>query len=545
MSQIFITGHRNPDMDSVCAAYAYARLKSQLDSLNTYMPIRCGHLNKNTKALFERLGAASPQYWKDARPRVSSVMRTSDEISLAPDDPVGKLIALFSDSQPSVVPVVKADQLVGLLSLDDITAFFLKDNLGKRPIYHFHTSSFGKVMPGFYLQKSPIEEFDAPLMVGAMPFESFKPKIEAMTDARPILIIGNRKNHLALASTLDLPAIILTGLDEGQKPDMDLGKFKGTVYVSSLDTAETTRHLRLCQSVQSLLRRQGPAISSSDLFDDAKARLASSKLRGLAVYDDSQNWTGFVTRRCFLDKPRMKLILVDHNEPDQSIPGIEDADVIEIIDHHRLGAQKTSLPITIETKPIGSTCTLVYQLYQRHSAVLDKITATLLLSGLLSDTVLLKSPTTTFEDYTAAQDLAAIAGIEDLTAYGESLFGSGACVHDSLPRALVDGDFKTYDENGVRFGIGQCEVTTLEDVDEAKDDLLKALEQARKESHLDWTMLLITNVLTQTSVLLATDYPQRQGRISYAPDGKGKYLLPGVLSRKKQLLPEIIRVLTE
>ena len=544
MAEIYISGHRNPDMDSVCAAYSYAHLKNKIDQTNTYIPVRCGNLNDSTKAQFERLGVVPPAFIKDVRTRVVSVTRTAKSV-LQVTDPVYKLVSLYGQAiQPSVVPVLENETYRGLLSVDEVSSFVLKENCGTRPVYHFVVDNFSKVLRGRYLKKGEQFFFDAPIVVGAMRYTVFCKHMEALLEQKPILVVGDREDHIRKAVEMQIPGIILTGLENGLTSQVDFDSYQGTVFVSELDTAETLRLLRLSIPVTQLMKQEPPVIQDDCLFDEAKSILSDSEFRGLPVFHGNE-WRGFITRRCFLEKPKTKLIMVDHNEPEQSVPGIDEAEVVEIIDHHRLGAAKTRHPIYICCEPLGSTCTIIYNLFVRHEVEISEQLAKVLLSGIVSDTVMLKSPTTTFEDFTAVQDLCHLAGIEDMRTFGETMFSSGASLAKEDPHKMLEADFKQYKELGVRFGIGQCEVTTLSDVDEYKASYLHGLEELKRAYALDWAMFLITDVVKENSVLLMTSMPIAEHKLAYVKQGEGKFLLPGVLSRKKQLLPEILRVLEE
>jgi len=237
--------------------------------------------------------------------------------------------------------------------------------------------------------------------------------------------------------------------------------------------------------------------------------------------------------------------LVDHNELKQSVEGLDEADIVEIIDHHRLDAEKTQRPIFIAAEPVGSTCTIVYHQFLRWQTALDAQTARILLAGIIGDTVILKSPTTTDQDRRAVAALAEIAEIADVYQFGEDLFSAAKVLRDADVKQVVEGDFKMYEEHGIRFGIGQVEVTTLEQVDEVKDAYLSQLDRTRKNLGLDWALLLVTDVIKEDSVLLSTEFTRFEKTLAYPKEAAGKYLLKGVLSRKKQLLPEILRVIEE
>ena len=239
--------------------------------------------------------------------------------------------------------------------------------------------------------------------------------------------------------------------------------------------------------------------------------------------------------------PKYNVILVDHNEPRQSIKGIEEANIVEIIDHHRIDAVKTDVPIYIDAAPLGSTCTIVYQLFLRHNVTPDEMTAKTLLTGILSDTVILKSPTTTYIDQVSAKALAAVCKV-NLEEFGLFMFSNTQGLKTREPQEAIASDFKTYSEKGVTLGIGQCEVTTLHDLSEYAQEYLENLEQIRARNGLDWAVLMITDILKEHSVLLCTEH-RLNGHLQYHLMENQIYDMPNVLSRKKQLLPELLNVI--
>jgi len=277
------------------------------------------------------------------------------------------------------------------------------------------------------------------------------------------------------------------------------------------------------------------------IFDDAKKILLGSDLRGLPVLKDGR-FAGIVTRRSFIEKPRRKIIMIDHNEAAQSISGAHEAEVREIIDHHRLAAEKTNSPIYVFSKPLGSSCTIVFQHYRMHGVVIERPYAVLMLSGILSDTLILRSPTTTDEDRAAARELAAIAGL-DIPSYAQEILSRMTTLENLEPLKTASGDFKVYQDFGMSVGIAQVEVISLDGVESVMDNFLAALEKVRQDHSLDWSMLLVTDVVSEDSLLLMTAFEKAESHLAFQQKQAGLYHLPGVLSRKKQLLPEILRVM--
>ena len=432
MSKIYITGHRNPDMDSLCSAYAYAKLKNQIDKDNEYIAVRIGNLTKSIQKFFEGIGAEPPIYKNHIYPIVQDVILEPGE-KIDVNMPLVKLSKFYNEVNPSSYPIYDGDEFLGLLSVDDIAIWLMQ-------------------------------------------------KLE--------------KNENIDSKTL----------------------------------------------IKDVLKIREDKFDATDMFEDGKAIMIKSKLRGFPVYEDNK-YIGYVTRRCFLEAPKHNVILVDHNEASQSIKGLETANIVEIIDHHRLGALKTILPIYMDIEPLGSTCTIVYQQYLKHNMKPDETVAKVLLAGLISDTVILKSPTTTKTDVETANDLTKLAKV-DLNEFAEKMFSSMGGLTADVANEKIESDFKIYAENGVSVGIGQCEVVTLRDLDNYKDAYLKTLDEVRQKNSLNWAMLMITDVIKETSVLLTTDFKLNKN-IQYKKLENNVYDMPGVLSRKKQLLPDVLSIINQ
>jgi manganese-dependent inorganic pyrophosphatase len=543
MEMVYVTGHRNPDMDSVCAAHCYAALKNAVDPDTRYQPIRCGAMNAQTRYVFEQLGIEAPSLVRDVYPKVADVAKR-DIITLNVTDPVYTAIRELDERTLSMIPVFEnMQQFRGLVSIHEISSFLISDNLHTRPVYRFLTDNFKRVVPGYFYRMGQVQEFSAPIMIGAMPYEISIQRIRELGDVKPILIVGLREELVAYAIENEFPAIILTGLDEDRSISIDFSSYSGTVYVSRADTAETVRLLRLSAPLKDIMNASPLAVQSSEKYETAKERLVNSEYRGLPVFEGDQ-FSGIVTRRCFIEKPQRRLILVDHNEINQSVPGAAEAQIIEIVDHHRLAFERTREPITMKMEPAGSTCTIIYHEYRYHGVPIDRQTATLLLGGILADTVMLKSPTTTGAERAAVEELGRLAEV-DWQAWGKDLFIHSASIRNRRPREVLESDFKEYDEAGIRIGIGQAEVVTLEDLPEVRDELIRALGEVRLERGLEWVMLLVSDVMKAESVLLSVGLEAAGAMLIYEKRSENEFFLPGILSRKKQLLPEILRVVDE
>ncbi len=535
MSKVYITGHRNPDLDSLCAALSYARLKNMTDPDNEYVAVHCSPVSDSVREQMKAMGIDIPEYRKDVYPKVRDVM-LRPSAHMQADAPIFDLIKTYSTDKPSVVPIYEGDSFKGLLSVDDITGWFLSDNKEEVPVYRFTVDNILKVIPGKLLHRGKSDIIEGSLLVGAATFESFREFLEEINDC--IVVLGNRKEHIEYAIKKQAPAIIIAA--GGEAPEIDFSGYDGSVFMTELGTAETLRRVRLAETIESMMEIETATIEADDLFVEGKSIFANSHTRGLAVFDRGE-FVGFVTRRCFLDMPANNVIMVDHNEPAQSIDGIETANVVEIIDHHRLDSLSTRMPIFIAAEPLGSTCTIVYQQFLRHGIMPDQQTARTLLTGIIADTLILRSPTTTASDISTAEMLARLAKVTSIEEFGEKLFSITDNLAIQDPKEMILSDFKKYESGGVKIGVGQCEVTTLKDVSEYADRYLEALGAVAEAQGLDWTLLMITDVLREKSVLLATDHRAAR-ELPYSRMEKGVYSMPGVMSRKKQLLPVLLSV---
>lgn len=544
MDEIFVVGHKNPDTDSVCSAYCYAHLKSKLDTENKYIASRCGNINKQTKFVFEKFKATTPVYINDVFPRVSDIM-TRDVVSVFLDDTIFECMKSIENMKIGVVPVVSDEKkFKGVVSYIELTEFFTALTNKSRVEYLIKPENFEKSISGFFLKRGVEKEFFGSFVVGAMPYERFKERTETIAPEKIALIVGNRKRVVEHAIKNNFAIIILTGIKDINEIDIDLSGYKGWIYVSELSTAETLSLAMLSVSAKNIMNDSISVIKANDYIDFGRTELLKSDLKGLPVVDDNHSLIGIVTRMNFINTKKKRLILVDHNEYMQSVDGVESAEILEIIDHHRLGAGKTRSPIYIYTKPVGSTCTLVYELYKSKKVEIDNTIAGLLLAGILSDTVVLKSPTTTQEDVSSVLELSKILSL-DYESFGSEIFSAADNLKAGNLEEVIIHDMKIYNEYGYKIGISQIEVVNFAVFEEYKKNLREALYNIKKQNALDWVMLMVTDIIKGDSLLLITGFEQAERLLPFKALERELYFLAGVLSRKKQLLPEILRVLEE
>ncbi len=542
MNTIYVAGHRNPDMDCTCAAHCYAALKSRIDPRNTYLPIRSGPLSAQIRDVFELAGVPLPTHFDTIAPWVGLVTRSA-EVVLRPEDPVLKAFEAMGTETISVLPVISSHEgFLGMVGVNEIIQFTIAQNQDERPQYEFSVKAMSRVLPGKLIHRGEHDTFRAAIMAGAMPTETAVAFLASLSEA-PVLVTGNRPEILRFAIERRFPAIVITGVQDESELKEDFSSFGGVVYLSDTDTVETIRLLRLSSPVRTIMDSDVPRIQDDTLFESAKGALINSTYRGLPVFKGDE-FIGIISRRSFIERPRPKLIMVDHNEVSQAVPGAEQAQILEIVDHHRLAPPSTTEPIAVTTRVVGSSCTLIYDEFQEHGFEIEPEIAILLLSGIISDTVNLQSPTTTDVDRRAVRRLEIITGIS-AAAHAERLFSQISAMENRDPKEIVLADYKQYEHAGHPVGIGQVEVTTLTDTDSYRERLLEALQTVVREKRLAWAMIMVTDVIARNSLLLTSGFEQAEKTLAFERIKDRTFDLPGILSRKKQLLPEVMRVLDE
>lgn len=543
MEKVFICGHKNPDTDSVASATSYAYLKNQISTEYEYVPIRCGTVNDQTKFIFQKAEATLPEYMKDIYPKVIDSM-TTNLITAEATDPLSKFMRILREKNLRFMPVINQSQeYVGMLGVNDVTELFLRDDRQQKPIFDLRADTLRRSLKGTILNVGEHEEFKASVVVATMAYDDFNEHVKNVADEEhTLLITGNRQNILQDAFKKKYPAIIIVGLSEEACKNLDFGDYKGWVFYSPFDSSQTIRCVEMATPIGKLLNKIEPC-TPYDYIDSVADAISKSGTKSLPVVSDGK-LVGVITGTDILKRKRAKLIMMDHNEATQAIDGVESAELMEIVDHHRLGTIKTSSPVTFFAKPVGSTCTLVYQLYKANRVEIPNKIAMLLLGGMLSDTVIMKSPTCTQDDIAAIEDLASQCGL-DAKEYGVEIFSATDGLTSRSPKDIISTDFKIFEEYGVRFGISQAETVTLAQLGEVKDKLREELYNVKENNRLDWMMLLVTDIIKEESQLITTGFEPGESIFGYKKLEDKLFYLPGVLSRKKQLLPEISRILEE
>lgn len=544
--KIYVIGHMNPDTDSVCSAIAYARLRDQ-QGLVGVQPARAGNINRQTEFVLDELAVPQPELLLDVSPRIRDVISGQQPVTISATAPLSRALELFHLHNIRILPVVDQQQRPqGMLYLKKVSERFLVPSQEKE----LRRVSASPCSICQCLKATVLCEVDADvqeelnLYVAAMAETTFMAKMVGQDVRKMVLIAGDRVEILRAAVDLGVRVLIVVAGLEIPADVLDAGRKNGvTILSTTFDTATSTWLTRLSTPVASLAETNYITLRGQDRLDELRVSLMHSVVPGVLVLNDAGQVEAVATKSHLLNPSSVKLILVDHNELTQAVAGADKVEIIEVVDHHRLGSLQTDKPIRFINQPIGSTCTLVATLYRNGGITPDPATAGLMLAGLLSDTVVLKSPTTTSVDRDIADWLGQLSGL-DPHEFGRRIFASSCSLsaYDSLEK-VISTDFKVFTAGSCQFGIGQVEVVNLHEFHALKEDLSKELQQIRECRGLDMTALLVTDIVAGTSELLVSGDRKLAFVMGYPQLDENLYELRGVLSRKKQLIPHLLRVL--
>ncbi|MBE0595829.1 MAG: putative manganese-dependent inorganic diphosphatase [Desulfuromonadales bacterium] len=542
---VYVVGHKNPDTDSICSAMAYARLR-QRQGLEAAQPARAGNINRQTEFVLEELALPVPPLLVDVHPRVRHVI-SDHVVTIAADAPLSRALELFHLHDVRLLPVVDAEQRpLGVLFLKRLAERFLVPR--QEPEIRRVLASGQSIRqclratPLHLVDGEAVEELQ--LYVGAMASATFHQKMEGLDPRRMVLITGDRENIQRKAVEMGVRILIVTGSLPVSEEILARGRENQVSILStSFDTATTTWLTRLSTPVQCLMQPAFGTVGSDERLDDLRLKLVHSADPGVLVLDSQGKVTAVATKSTLLAPSPVKLILVDHNELSQAVAGADKVEILEVVDHHRLGNFHTEMPIRFINQPLGSTCTVVATLYRQAGLEPDRVTAGLMLAGLLSDTVILKSPTTTASDRELARWLGSLSGF-DPAEFGQRIFAAGSALaaYPSV-RQLILTDFKEYQAGECGFGVGQVEVVSFHEFQGMKGEIAAGLAAIQQERGLGMVGLLVTDIVQETSFLLALGSREFPYLIGYPQVEESLYELKGVLSRKKQLVPHLLKVL--
>ena len=545
--ETIVIGHRNPDMDSICSAVAYARLKNLLGEPHV-RPARAGALNERIAFVLGKFGVAQPEFLPDVTPRVRDAM-VKDYLYAHPDQPVIESLARLSEHRLRALPVVDDDhRFHGVISENKILGLLMPPRAAAQRAREVRATldNIAATFAGVSLTGPlPAGEENYSLVVAAMDSDTFMARLATMDPPRTVLFSGDRENVQRAAIARGVRALVVTGGGNVAPSVLEEARARGTgIIASPWDTATSVLYARSAVVARHVLEPVTETFDGDMTVALARRTVALSNTFIFPVLDADGRLEGIFSKSDFLKAPARQLILVDHNELSQAVPGAAELPIIEILDHHRLGNMPTEAPILFLNQPVGSTCTIVADLFRRHGLAPDRPTAGVLLAGIIADTLNGTSPTTTGTDRHFLRALGETAGVTAGELAAE-IFSVGSPLQTLEPDRVIGADCKTYDENGVRFSISQVEEVTFASFDRRRDALLAALQTRAQAENLLFTALLVTDINAQDSYLLVEGDPDFLRTITYPEHSDRVWFLEGVVSRKKQLLPYLSECLAK
>ena len=536
----YVFGHKNPDTDSVVSAYAFAKLKNSTGNEN-YKPCRAGKLSPQTEYVFNRFDAEPPELISDMTPKVEYYME-ENFISIRENQSL-QLASLFMQKNNYHFLIV-TDENGRYKSLLHYSSFAKNLINSLNPEHHIKIltnyslihQSIGGIfanMPDF----SRDELVNCTIIAGAAKLESFKKTVEERPDQNLIVITGDREDIVNFSIEKKAYCIVITGgRTVSEETVLSARKNSVPIIVSQFDTISTSLLTTCATPVSTVSDSTIKPVKKYDTLRKCEGIFKLSNVPVIPVIDDNEKVAGILTESMTHRQPKISISLVDHNEPSQAVNGVENYQIKDIIDHHRIASITTKYPVNFINRVIGSTSTIIANLYDDSKIPLDKKTAGLLLSGILSDTLILKSATTTQCDIETAEKLAKITGllIDDL---GKEIMSAGTKLKDISERDLILQDLKEYSENGTTFSVSQIEVDSPSVIFERKANILASLEEERILKKRNFSALLVTDITKLDSYLFIKSDGTIEEFINYPKIEDGIYFLKETVSRKKQLIP--------
>ncbi|MDV6031990.1 MAG: putative manganese-dependent inorganic diphosphatase [Phycisphaera sp. RhM] len=538
---LFVFGHRNPDTDAICAAIAYAdflRRTTRPDAIAA----SCGPPNQRTEYALKIAKLSAPRIVMDVHPLVEDVCQT--DVTLAHRDEVFYDVYRRMDERGlRSIPVVEPDgKLSGIVSLLDILELVLNSGVDPLKARQVRTnlSKIASVLGGtFQHAVNPDVDEDLIVSVGAMSAGGFTDHIKQFPAEKLLVVSGDRPTVQLPALELGVRALIVTGGYQLSDGLMQLARARGiTVLGSPFDTATTTMRIKAAQLIGDVVEEDFTWLPARMPVTEARDKIFRSPQAVFPVLEDGQ-LVGVLSKSDLVNPPKTELVLVDHNELGQAVAGADEARIVEVLDHHRLGGSlKSTEPIRLTMEPVGSTCTLVAKMYRQAGMDPEPGIAVCMASGMISDTLYLRSPTTTPTDRDMLEWLQQFCPMP-LESFAENFFQVGSALRTCSPGQVVREDCKHFEESGHAFSISQIEEIGFDLFWERKDELFDALESMAQEQKLDFSALLVTDIVSNGSLLMMSSEPQGWEDINYPELEDRLYQLDGVVSRKKQLLPLI------
>ena len=542
--KIYVIGHKNPDTDSICSAIAYADLRQKVTG-QVHEAKRAGYVNDETAYVLDRFGVEAPKLLTDVRLQVRD-LDIHEMQGLKPNASIRDTWERMRQEQAKTLPIVKDDELVGVVSTGDIAKSYM-DVYDSEILSKARTQyrNIVKTLDGTMITGNEHGYF----MRGKVAIGASSPNLmEEFIEKDDLVILGDREEAQACAVNIDASCMVICKDAEVSPKLIQKAKEQSIVIIQTpYDTFTTARLINQSIPVKFYMT-SGPLtmFRMNDYVDDIKDIMAKKRFRDFPILDRHGRFKGFISRRRFLGASKKKVILVDHNERSQAVDGIEEAEIIEIIDHHRLGDIETVSPITFRNQPVGCTATIINQMYEENEIEVPREIAGLLCGAIISDTLLFRSPTCTPLDERTAKKLAKISDI-DLEQMAQEMFNAGSNLKGKSAEDICFQDFKQITVNDTIFGVGQITSMSKEELAAIRDMMTEHLPKVLEAHNLNMIYFMLTDILAESTELLCVGTGARGIALSAfdLPDNAKSLILKGVVSRKKQLIPALVETMQQ
>ena len=551
--KVWVVGHKNPDTDSICAAITYANLKNVLEERNhsdaertVYLPMRAGNISAETNFVLDYFNVKAPDLITDVGTQIRDIHirkteGVSGHISMKKAWEMMKILNVVT------LPVVNAkNKLEGVIVTGDIATSYMD-------VYDSAVLSRARTQ-----YRNIIETLQGKLVTGNEHGHFVKGKVvvgvgtpevlASNVESDDLVIIGDREESQLLCIESNCSCLIVTNGFEISPEVIEAADLKDVVIISTpYDSFTAARLINQSIPIKFFMTKENLiCYELDDLVDEVKDSVSKIRHRDFPILDENQNYVGMFSRRNLMNAKKKKLILVDHNEKSQAVTNIDEAEILEIIDHHRLGSLETMSPVYFRNQPLGCTATIIYQMYQEQGVEIEKNIAGLLCSAIISDTLMFRSPTCTNLDKEVANKLAQIAGI-DVKEFAQDMFEAGSDFSNKTEKEILNQDFKIFHSGDTDFGVSQISAMSRQELDKVEERIRPEMELMLGEKKLDMMFDMLTDIFNESTYLTYNG----DGASSLAAEAFGcaesedGLTLKGVVSRKKQLIPALINTLAE
>ena len=542
--KVYVVGHKNPDTDSICSAIAYAHLKKQLTG-NEYVARRAGQINEETHYVLKKFKVDPPDLLSNVKLQVKDMDIHKME-GVEPNVSIKDTWEKMKEQNVKTLPILKDEELVGVISTGDIATSYME-------VYDNRILSSAKTQ-----YRNIVKTLDGTLITGNEHGYFTKGKItiaasnpdlmEEFIEKDDLVILGNRYESQSCAMDIDASCLVVCQGAEVSEELIQRAEEQSIVIISTPhDTFTAARLINQSIPVKHFMTKT-PLVTfqMNDYVEDIKEVMTKKKFRDFPILDRHGRFKGLISRRRFMDVSKKKVILVDHNEKSQAVDGIEEAEIVEIIDHHRLGSIETMGPVFFRNQPVGCTATIVCQMYEESGVKITPTIAGLLCAAIISDTLLFRLPTCTKIDEKAAKKLSKIAGIDMEQMAGE-MFKAGSNLQGKTADEICFQDFKQFTVNDTVFGVGQINSMNKEELAEIREIIEPHLPKVLEEQNLQMIYFMLTDILDESTELICCGNNAKEYIIDAfdLKEGTDKIILKGVVSRKKQLIPTLVGALQQ